>query len=97
MSWTEFLGYLSRPNGIAVSVGIIWSVLVEYWPWFATLEPKWKRALFFGVSLLIPILAATVGCLTTGWAWNWEQTFWPALAAGFLAFTSGTVAHLRKL
>lgn len=97
MSWSEFLAYLSQPNGIAVGVGIIWSVLVEYWPWFGTLEAKWKRAFFLGTSLVVPLFAALLGALTADWGWGFEATFWPALVAGFLAFASGTVAHIREM
>lgn len=98
MSWSEFLSYLSQPNGIAVGAGIVWSLIVEYWPaQFGTLAPRWKRLLFFAVSLAIPLIAAGLGVLTADWSASFEATFWPALVAGFIAFTSGTVAHARLL
>jgi len=95
MSWSEFLAYLSQPNGIQVVVGFLWSIVVEYWPWFGTLEVKWKRAVFFAVSLAVPLFAAALGVFTLGWPPGWEATFWPALVAGFLAFVSGTAIHVK--
>jgi len=97
MTWNEVLTFLSRPNGIAVAVGIILSLVVEYWPAFEALAAKWKRVVFFAASLIIPLLAAVLGALTAGWSWSWEATFWPALVAGVLAFGSGTALHTRKL
>jgi len=97
MDWTDFLGYLSSPNGIAVAVGIAISWLAEYIPGFKELLPKWKRLVVLGVNLAIPLLAATLGVLTAGWPASWEGTFWPAIVAGALAFGSSTLAHIRLL
>ena len=97
MGWSEFLSFLSKPNGIAIAVGIVLSLAIEYWPAFETLAAKWKRAIFFAVCLVIPLLAALLGALTAGWSWAWELTFWPALVAGAAAFASGTLTHIRRL
>jgi hypothetical protein len=34
---------------------------------------------------------------TAGWPADWSVTFWPAVMAGFVAFASGTVVHMRRL
>ena len=97
MSWSEFLAYASNPTAIPVVVGVILSVLAEYVPAFTALAPKWKRAVFFAISVAVPLLAAALGVLTAGWPETWADTFWPALVAGVMAFASGTMAHLPKL
>ncbi len=95
MSWGEFLTWLSQPGGVSAAVGILTSWLVDYWPWFASLPPKGKTVAFLVLSLFIPLAAAALGCLTSGWAWSWEATFWPALVAGATAFFTGTAVHLK--
>jgi hypothetical protein len=97
MDWEEFLKWASTPGGIPVIVGVLLSVLIDYWPAFKGLLPKWKRAVFFGLSLAVPLLAAGLGIVTLGWPATWIETFWPALVAGVMAFGSGTLSHLPKL
>jgi hypothetical protein len=97
ISWEQFLRWASEPSGIPLIVGTLMSVLLEYWPKFGTWKPKMKRAVFFGLSLAIPLLAAVLGIVTLGWPMTWEATFWPALVAGVMAFGSGTLSHLPKL
>lgn len=97
MSWSEFLKFLGSPNGIAVALGVVESVLIEYIPPFKALLPKWKRLIFFVVCLVVPLLAATVGVFTLGWPADFQTTFWPAVGAGVVAFASGTLVHTRKL
>lgn len=96
MDWSVFLRWVASPSGIPVFVGVLLSVAVEYVPVYGALVPKWKRAVFFGACLLIPLFAALLGVWTDGWPGTWRDTFWPALVAGVLAFGSGTMAHLRK-
>lgn len=95
MSWSEFLAYLSQPGGIGATVGILASLLVDYWPWFKALPSKQKTVAFFVISLAIPVAVAFLGCWTLGWLWSWEETFWPALVAGATAFITGTALHLK--
>lgn len=97
LSWEGFLRLLSEPNAIAAAVGVVWSWFAEYIPGFDALMPKWKRLVFLGVCLVIPLIAGALGILTCGWALSWNLVFWPALLAGFIAFGGGTVAHVRKL
>ena len=96
-TWLQFLLWMSTPGGISVVVGILLSVLIEYVPVFGALLPKWKRVVFFGLCLVIPVLAALLGIWTLEWAPTWQATFWPALLAGILTFASGTMTHLPKL
>jgi hypothetical protein len=97
MSWSDFLAYLSQPNGIAVVVGALLSVILEYWPKFGTLAPRYKRAAFFVLCMVVPLVGAALGILTADWPAGFETTFWPALVAGFMAFASGTMLHIREM
>ena len=95
MTWNEFLQLLSQPNGIAVGVGVVETVLVEYIPRFGGIDGKWKALVFLLVSMVIPLGAAGLGIATEGWAMSWQDTFWPATLAGGTAFASGTFIHLK--
>lgn len=97
MSWSQFLEFLSQPNGITAAVGVLLSFAVEYIPKYDGLAPKWKRLIFLGACLLVPLVAATLGVLTAEWPLAWEPTYWQAVLAGGIAFGGGTVAHTRKL
>ena len=97
LSWSGFLELLSTPNGVAAAAGVFLSWLIEFWPGYDALVPKWKRLAFFGICQVIPLAAAGLGILTAGWSVAWEATFWPAVLAGAIAFGGGTVAHTRKL
>jgi hypothetical protein len=96
MTFTEVLEYASGP-GVAVIVGILLSFAVEYWRGYAALTPKYKRLVFLGLSLAVPVLAMTLRGVCGHIAWSWDDQYWPALWSGGLAFASGTVTHLRKL
>lgn len=92
-TWSQFLHWVANPGGIAVVVGILLSFGVEYIPKFDTIPTKWKRLVFLGLSLVVPLAAAGLGIWTDGWAPGWNQTFWPAILAGVLSFTSGQLRH----
>lgn len=96
MTFAEALEYASGP-GVAVIVGIVLSFVVEYVAAYQALAPKHKRLVFLGLSLAVPVLAATLRGVWGHIAWSWEGQYWPALWAGGLAFASGTVTHLRRL
>jgi hypothetical protein len=96
-TWAEFLAYLQGP-GISVVVGVLLSFLIEYWTGYQNLEAKWKRLIFGGLSLFVPLLGATLSCASGLAAWaNFTGHWWIALQAGGLAFFSGQMAHMRKL
>ena len=98
MTWGDFLRYATSP-GIAVIVGVILSFAVEYFPRYGALESKWKRLIFFGLSLAVPLLATVLAVATNEWgAWgDFKGTWWPAITAGFIAGGSGTLIHTRRL
>lgn len=99
MSWQEFLVYALTPAGIGVVVGFVLSWVVEYWPAYETWEPKYKRLVFLVLSFVVPLLGVTLS-IATGAGGDWldfQNTWWPALVAGFTAFTAGQTAHVRKL
>ena len=97
MSWAEFLALFYTPNGITAAVGILLSGLAEYVKAYDALAPKWKRLVFGGACLIVPLAAAGLAILTVGAPVSWELTFWPAILAGGIAFAGGTYAHTRKL
>jgi hypothetical protein len=97
ITWENFLLLLSTPTAIPIVLGAVMSVVAEYVPGWGAMDARWKRAIFFGVSLAIPVLAAVLGVWTLGWSPSWAETFWPAIVAGFVAFGSGTLAHLPRL
>lgn len=97
LNWSEFLNWLSTPNGVPVVAGILLSVIAEYVPAYNSIPAKWKRVVFFFASLVVPVGAAGLGVLTDGWPATWVETFWPAIVTGILVFASGTMAHLIRL
>jgi len=98
MTWGEFLQWASSP-GINAIVGAIISVGTEYIPGYDTLEAKWKRLVFFALSMVVPVGATALAVLTGEWgAWgDFQGTWWPAIVAGFTAGSAGTLVHTRKL
>ena len=98
MSWSEFLQYAAGP-GIAVIVGAVLSVVIEYVPGYAGLDAKLKRLVFFGLSMSVPLAATALAVATGVWGtWgDWATTWWPALVAGCAAGSAGTLVHTYKL
>jgi hypothetical protein len=96
-SWSAFLSWLSEPSGVSLAAGVLLSILVEYWPRFATFTKKIKRVVFVGLCAAVPVLAAVLGILTLGWSPGWAETFWPAIVTGLFVFGSGTLAHTPRL
>lgn len=96
MSWMEFLVWL-QSEGINAVVGFFLSYVVEYWPQFGELDPKWQRLVFLWLCFVVPLVGAGLSIAFGYQVASWEETFWPAILAGGLAFGAGTVAHTRKL
>ena len=94
MSWSEFLQYAASP-GIAAIVGAILSVVVEYLPEYDNLEPKWKRLVFFGLCMVVPLAATALAIATGEWgAWgDVATTWWPAVYAGLTGAGFGSLFH----
>lgn len=97
MDWTEFLSYLRGP-GVAAVVGVLLSYVVEYWERYQYLKPKYKRLVIAGLCFVVPVVGTALSCASgvVGWG-DWANTWWPALVAGFVAFTSNQFAHVRKI
>jgi len=98
MTWPEFVAFALSPAGIGIIIGVILSFAIEYVPQYMALESKYKRLVYLGLAFAIPLALTAINIATTGAAWtDWEGAWWPALGAGFAAFTGGTVIHTRKL
>jgi len=98
MSWSEFLKWAASP-GINAIVGAVLSFVVEYLPSYGSLDAKWKRLVFFALSMLVPLAATALAVATGEWgAWgDWATTWWPAIVAGFAAGSIGTLVHTRRI
>jgi len=97
MNWTEFLSYLRGP-GVAAVVGVLLSYVVEYWELYQTLDSRYKRLVIAGLCFVVPVVATALSCASGLMVWgDWANTWWPALVAGFTAFSGNQFAHLRKL
>lgn len=98
LTWGEFLHLLVGPTAATVA-GLLISLIIEYWPKFqAVVEPKFKTAIFFGLCMLIPLLATAMGIATGEFgAWgDWQTTWWPALVSGWAAAGIGSLVHQWK-
>ena len=95
MSFAEFLSYLTGP-GIATIVAFIATFLADRWPWFNDLQARDKVLLFLVLSMIIPIGGAFLQVLYGFMPFSFEETFWPAIQAGFVASGIGTIVHRVK-
>lgn len=95
--WAVFLEYVRGP-GVSVVVGVVLSFVVEYWPQYKHLEPRWKRLVFAGACFVVPLAGTALTCASGLGAWgDFEWLWWPAIWAGGAAFFAGQMTHLRKL
>ena len=83
--------------GVGAIAGVLLSWLADYVPAFTTLDPKVKRLVFLGVSLLVPIVASLVMVATGVVVLSWDPLIWDAIVAGITAFGAGTVLNGRAL
>ena len=81
---------------VPVVVGVAISFLVETWSGWGDIAPKAKRWLVFGANFILPIAALGLSVLLCSVMVN-VDTVYMALATGFVAFGSSTMAHLRQL
>ena len=96
MSFLDALTYASTPNGIALVVGIILSILAEYWPKYHKFDKKTKRLVMAAASVFIPLAALLLGALCYDQPVD-VDAIWAAVLAGGAAFSSSQFAHLRKM
>lgn len=91
-SFDEALIYASG-IGIAVIVGFVISVLLDYWPAYADLTTAQKRALYAGFCLVVPIGAATLRGALGYTPWTFDPLYWHALWSGVATWIAGTAVH----
>lgn len=91
-SFDEALIYASG-IGIAVIVGFVVSVLLDYWPAYADLTTAQKRALYAGFCLVVPIGAAVLRGVLGYVAWSFDPLIWHALWSGVATWIAGTALH----
>ena len=81
---------------IQTGAGALVSVLVEYWPRWAGLPPKWKRPIIAAFCLVLPLASLGVRALLCAAAVT-QDTLYLAAAAGAFAFVGSQFAHIKKL
>jgi hypothetical protein len=96
----DLLAWLRTVEGVQIAapvvVGVAVSFLIETWAGWEGVAPKAKRWIIFGANFAVPLAALALTVLLCGAALTVEMIY-VALAAGFVAFGSSTMAHLRKL
>ena len=95
--WSTFLAWVTTPGGGSLVIGVLMSAGYEYVPGLEQLTAKWKRLVFLGCCLAVPVAVAVLGVATDGWPASWQATFWPAIVSGFVTFGSGTITHTPRL
>ena len=98
MDYVEFIDWLRTSAGIGVALGFILSFVIEsWWPKWETLLPRVKRLVVFALCMIIPVLITLLGSVTNVLSGSFADLWFPALVAGFSAFSATTVSHIRKL
>jgi len=95
-SFDSWLVALSGPL-VGTAVALVLSWVVEYLPQYEALAGKYKRLVYFGLCLIVPIAAACLRGVLGYVAWSFDPLIWHALWAGMGAAGVGTLAHIRKL
>jgi len=95
MPFDKFLEAASGP-WIAAIVALVLSWVCEYWPKYQEWPPKFKRLAYFGLALVVPLLAALLRGVLGYAPWSFDPLIWSALWNGAAAGGIGTVMHIRK-
>ena len=95
-SFDVWLAALSGPL-VGAAVALLLSIAVEYVPVYKGLAPRWKRVVFFGLCMIVPIGAASLRAGLGYVAWSFDPLIWHAMWNGAAAAGVGTLAHTRKL
>jgi len=93
LEFDQFLMWL-QGEGISIVMGVVMPFLLESWPWFGKFTKPIKRLVSLGFFLIVPVVGALVSAAFSYQPWNFVQTFWPALQAGFLAFWASQAIYL---
>ena len=96
MDLVQFLKYAGSAVGINVIVGFLLSFVVEWFPKYEGLAPRWKRLVVVVLSFVIPVSSAVVLWLMGEVELSYNVV-WLALSAGFAAFFGSQVGHAREL
>jgi MFS superfamily sulfate permease-like transporter len=81
---------------INLAVGAFVAALLEYWPKWSEVAPKWKRPIVFVFCLVVPVVGLIGRVAFCGAVINPDEIY-RALSAGALAFASSQFAHIYKL
>ncbi len=92
----EALALLGTVALINMLVGAFVAALVEYWPAWEGLPPKWKRPIIFVFCLVVPLISLLARYALCGAVLN-QDTAYVAFVAGLAAFTGSQFAHIKKL
>lgn len=96
MNLVQFLEYAGTAVGINVVIGFLLSFVVEWFPRYEGLAPRWKRLVVAVLSFVIPVVSV-VALWVMGEVQLSYNVVWVALSAGFAAFFGSQVAHGRNL
>ncbi|HUW95111.1 MAG TPA: hypothetical protein VMW58_04945 [Anaerolineae bacterium] len=92
----EFLLLIGTAAFIQIAAGAFVSVLVEYWPAWSELPPKWKRPIMFGFCLVVPVGSLLARAFLCGAGID-QDVIYLGMMAGLAAFAGSQFAHIRKL
>jgi len=94
-TFDAFLEKLSGPL-VSAGVGIVLSWLIEYWAGYGNLRPKFKRLVFFGLCLILPMAAALLRAGLGYVRLTFDPLLWHAIWSGAGAGGVATVMHIRR-
>lgn len=94
-----FDAWLKAASGplVSVIVGLVLSWLVGWWPAYNDWETRYKRLVYGGLCIVLPVAAASLRAALGYVSWSFDPLIWHALWHGFAAALTGTVDyHARK-
>lgn len=96
MTFEEFLLW-AQADGINAIIGFLWSfIVIPKWEWYKS-KDEWTQAFVTMLATVsIPAIAAGVAVAMGYQAFDFESTFWPAIRAGFIAFTTSYATRASK-
>lgn len=92
----DALVMLGTGAAISALIGVLVSGLVEYWPQWKDLPPKWKRPVILAFCLVVPLGAVAARYALCGLAVD-QDVLYLAAMAGLMAFATSQFAHIPKL
>lgn len=95
-SFDTWLQAMSGPL-VGTAVALLLSVVAEHWQKFEAMPPQKKRVVYFGLCMVLPLLAASGRALLGYVPWSFDPLLWHALWNGFGAAGVGTLGHTFKL